>query len=120
MAEFPEFDIEAAARRINEANRREDERIAARRIAAQEEARRIATGLRAKDSGIRAVWGFGSVFETYRPFRMDSDIDLAIEGGDIVRLISVAEKSAFAVDLIDITDCEDEFARGIRARGRLL
>jgi len=120
MKEFPNFDIEAAARRINEANRREDELIAARRLAAREEARRIASVLRAKDSGIRLMWGFGSVFEEYRPFRMDSDIDLALEGGDILRLLSSAEGSAFKVDLIDISDRDDQFARWIRERGTLI
>ena len=120
MAAFPNFDIEAAARRINEANRREDEMTAARRMAAQEEARRIAATLREKDPGVRLIWGFGSVFETYRPFRMDSDIDLAIEGGDIVRLSSVAEDSAFKVDLVDIAGCDDQFARSIRTRGTSL
>jgi predicted nucleotidyltransferase len=117
---FPNFDVEAAARRINEANRKEDEMIATRRAAAQEEARRIAAELRARDPSIRSIWGFGSVFEAYRPFRMDSDIDLALEGGDIVRLFSTAEDSAFKVDLVDISGCEDEFARGIRERGTSL
>jgi hypothetical protein len=120
MAAFPNFDIEAAARRINEANRKEAEMTAARRIAAQEEARRIAAVLRAKGPNIRLIWGFGSVFEAYRPFRMDSDIDLAIEGGDILRLFSAAEDSTFKVDLIDISGCDDQFARGIRERGTLL
>jgi|GEM_PF-6624875 hypothetical protein len=87
MKEFPDFDIEAAARRKNEDNRKEDELITARRLAAQEEARRIAAVLRAKDSSIRLIWGFGSVFE---------------------------------VDLIDISDCDDQFAQGVRERRTLL
>ena len=120
MEAFPNFDIEAAARRINESNRKEDEMTAALRTAAREEARRMAAELRARDPNIRAIWGFGSAFEAYRPFRMDSDIDLALEGGDIARLVSTAEDSAFKVDLVDISGCEDEFARGIRERGTSL
>ena len=120
MTAFPNFDIEAAARRITAANRKEDEMTAARRIAAQQEARRIAAALRAKDPEVRLIWGFGSAFEAYRPFRMDSDIDLAIEGGDILRLLSIAEDSTFKVDLIDISGCEDRFAQVIRERGTLL
>jgi hypothetical protein len=120
MASFPNFDTEAAARRIKLANRKEDEKTAERRIAAFEEARRISAEFRAKDSSICRIWGFGSVFETYRPFRMDSDIDLALEGGDIAKLLSTAEDSNFKVDLIDISGCEDDFARGFRARGTLL
>ena len=117
---MPSFDIGAVARRFNEENRAEDAKAAARREAARVEARRLAAAMRAKDSGIRAIFGFGSTFEETRPYRMDSDIDLAIEGGDILRLLSVTEDSAFSVDLIDITGAEDEFAREIRARGMRL
>jgi len=120
MEAFPNFDIEAAAQRINKANRKADEMIAARRAAAREEARKMAAELRDRDPSIRAIWGFGSAFEAYRPFRMDSDIDLALEGGDIARLFSTTEGSAFKVDLVDISGCEDEFARGIRERGTSL
>jgi hypothetical protein len=51
---------------------------------------------------------------------MDSDIDLAVEGGDILKLISIAEASSFSVDLIDITDCDDEFARLLRESATLV
>lgn len=53
MVSFPQFDIEAAARRINEGNRKEDERAVARRKAAQAEARKIAAELRARDARLR-------------------------------------------------------------------
>jgi hypothetical protein len=82
---FQAFDIEAAARRINNENRKEDERAAARRKAAQLEARRI-----------------------------------AVEGGDVLELVSITEASSFAVDLIDISGAADEFARLVRAYGILL
>ena len=82
--------------------------------AAQIEARRIAAEFRALDASIRAIWCFGSTFDTSRPFRMDSDIDLAVEGGDFLKLVSIAEASSFSVDLIDIANCDDAFARMVR------
>lgn len=117
---LPNFDIEAAARRINKENRKEDERAAARRKAAQMEARRLAAEFRAGDATIRQVWCFGSTFNMSRPYRMDSDIDLAVEGGDILKLVSIAEASDFPIDLIDITDSNDEFARLVREYGTLI
>jgi hypothetical protein len=113
-------DIESIAGRINEENRGEDERAAARRIAAQAEAARIAAALRSGDPAIRRVWGFGSVFEASRRFRMDSDIDLAIEGGDLYRAVSVVGNSSFKVDVIDITDSSDSFAQLVREQGTIL
>ena len=64
--------------------------------------------------------GLHSAFEARHPFRMDSDIDLALEGGDILRLLSAAQDSAFKVDFVDISDSDDQFARWIRERGTLL
>lgn len=117
---FPNFDIEAAARRINEENRKEDERAAARRMAAQIEAWRLAAEFRAADATIRQVWCFGSTFDMSRPYRVDSDIDIAVEGGDILKLVLIAEASNFPVDLIDIADSRDEFARLVREYGMLI
>ena len=117
---FPGFDIEAAARRINTENRKEDEKTAVRRQAAQAEARRMATEFRAQDASVSTIWCFGSTFDMSRPYRMDSDIDIAVEGGELLKLISIAENSSFSVDLIDISGSDDEFARLIRKYGTLL
>jgi predicted nucleotidyltransferase len=111
------FDIAEAARRINSENREEAEQAAARRREAREEAVRIAAELRAKDPCIKGIWGFGSTFEPALPYRLDSDIDLAIEGGDIIALLAVAERARFKVDLVDIGDRDDYFARRIRSEG---
>jgi hypothetical protein len=111
------FDLEAAAARINTENRRENARTEERRQAARKEGERLASLLRKADPHIVKIWGFGSAFETGRPFRMDSDIDLALEGGDIVRLHSITLASPFKVDLVDITGREDGFARAVRSQG---
>jgi predicted nucleotidyltransferase len=120
MAMSPDFDLKAVAKRINEENRKEDERAALRRSEAHVEARRIAELLRMKDPGIRTIWGFGSTFEDSRPYRLDSDIDLAIEGGDILKLFSITEDSRFKIDLIDITGRDDGFAKMLRENGTRL
>lgn len=111
------FDLKRAAARVNEENRKETEREIARRAEARQEGRRLAASLRQADPKIARIWGFGSAFEDSRSFRMDSDIDLAIEGGDIVTLYSIVLSSPFKVDLIDITGKADEFAESIRERG---
>ena len=120
MGSLLDFDIAAASRRINNENREEDRLISARRAAAQDEGRRLSAAMREKDGAIERVWGFGSTFEDFRPYRMDSDIDLAIEGGDVLSLISITEASSFKVDLIDLTGREDDFARLLRERGTTL
>jgi hypothetical protein len=51
---------------------------------------------------------------------MDSDIDIAVEGGDILKLVPITEASSFSVDLLDISGADDEFARLVRAHGTLL
>jgi hypothetical protein len=117
MGAFDSFDFQAAGKRIAEENRAEDERIAQRRSSAVLEARSIAAALRERDPSIRAIWGFGSTFDVSRPYRLDSDIDLAIEGGDLLRLFAVTEGSSYRIDLVDIAGHFDEFANSIRARG---
>ena len=114
------FDIAEAIRRLNAENRDEERRIVERRRSALEEAQRLAAVMRAKEPGISAIYGFGSTFDGSRPYRMDSDIDLAIEGGDLVRLLSIVEDSEFKVDLVDIAGADDGFARAIRAGGTRL
>jgi hypothetical protein len=76
--------------------------------------------MRDSDPSITRIWGLGSTFEEFRPYRMDSDIDLAVEGGDILSLLSITEDSSFKVDLIDLTGRDDGFARLARERGTLL
>ena len=114
------FDLALAAARINAENRRESEKAAARRLEARKEGERLAALLRKADPHVVRIWGFGSVFEASRPFRMDSDIDLALEGGDIVALYSIVLDSPFKVDLVDITGQEDGFARAVQSFGMAL
>lgn len=122
------FDVQAVVRRIAEENREELRQIEQRRLEARKLGLSIAAAIRAADPEVRAVWGFGSTWEESRPYRLDSDIDLAIEGGDILGAWSLAEHlalvhqretgtkaAAFSVDVVDLRD--DPFSRLVREWG---
>ena len=114
------FDLDAAVARIQRDNLSYDRQCEQRRQRARIEAERLAEVLHAADPSLTHVWGFGSVFEKNRPFRPDSDLDLALEGGDFLRLQTLVGDSEFLVELIDITEATDPFARHIRNIGVLL
>lgn len=84
------------------------------------EAERLAELFARTDPSVVRVWGYGSAFERGRPFRLDSDLDLAVEGGDVARLQRLSDGSDFEVELVDITGQDDFFVRQIRAQGHLL
>jgi len=83
-------------------------------------ANRLARDLPQSDKNIVRIIGFGSLFEKNRNFTQNSDIDLAIEGGDILKLFGIVNEAPIKVDLVDITDKSDDFSRLVRERGILL
>ncbi len=115
-----EFDIKAAARRIRAKKEAERQEAQERRARAQEFGRRLAQRLGEADSRVVRVWGFGSTYETRRPYRLNSDLDIAVEGGDWFRLLDEIPPSEFEVSLIDLGDQRPEFIQMVRARGELL
>ncbi|MCF6334141.1 MAG: nucleotidyltransferase domain-containing protein [Spirochaetales bacterium] len=114
------IDVSAYANRLNRENDKYDKEMARRRREAKDEAERIASLLRSQDPEITQIWGFGSVFEDSRPFSENSDIDLALEGGNYFKAFKIVERSSFKIDLIDITDKDDSFASLIRKHGKPL
>jgi len=114
------INISAYANRLLNENEKYDREMTRRRLAAKKEASRIAVLLKAKDPKIKHIWGYGSVFENSRPFSANSDIDLAIEGGDYFKAFKIVERSSFKIDLIDITGTYDRFASNIRRHGKNL
>lgn len=114
------FQLEAAVERLRRENRRNREACDRRREQARLEGLRLAEVFGQNDSSVVRVWGYGSAFEKGRPFGLDSDLDLAVEGGEVLRLQRLVGDSPFEVELVDITDGEDFFARQIRRNGRLL
>jgi predicted nucleotidyltransferase len=69
---------------------------------------------------VKRIWGFGSTFEEWRPYRSDSDIDLAFEGGSTVDLEAALPGSEFHVSLVDLAEQDPAFASTVRSRSVLL
>jgi predicted nucleotidyltransferase len=92
--------IKGIVKRVKTTTAKSKRDTAAWLIKAQHEAKRLSTEI-AKLDGVRRVIHFGSS-ASGRNFRLDSDIDLAIEGGDVLEAMKVAESSAFRVEIVDI------------------
>ena len=95
----------------------------ARAAAAWREAQRLARILQ-DEFGAKRVWVFGSLAlqeKGCKRFRLDSDIDLAVEGIPAERFFSaygrILMSSDFAVDLIDASDCPSELRESILRDG---
>jgi len=99
-------------------NERETARIAVRLECARIEARTLALGLSA-DPKVSRVFFFGSA-STGRGFRLNSDIDLAVEGGDILSHVGLVEKSVFSVDIVDFLALPAPFRVAVESEGELL
>lgn len=92
--------IEAIVKSQKAENLKAEAALERRLTSARDEAGRLATAI-AQIPGVRKVLLFGSVARG-RPFAFDSDIDLAIEGGDILEAMAIVEASSFSVDVVDL------------------
>jgi predicted nucleotidyltransferase len=110
------FDPEPFVRHYREANAREEALIAERAARALDEAKRLAREIRAADQGVRGVILFGSLAEG-GPRRIDFDIDLALEGGDLYRALDIVEDSSFDVDLVSLERLHDHVRARILEKG---
>ena len=81
-------DVQKIASNLKLLNAAEDRKRSDRRARAQQAGQRAAQSIGAADPAILRVWGFGSTWETWRNYRMDSDIDLGLEGGDWSHAVS--------------------------------
>jgi predicted nucleotidyltransferase len=113
------FDPKPYAEGIMRLNAIEEERIREKAILAREEARRLASEIRERDGAVRSVFLFGSLAEG-GPRRLDFDIDLALDGGDLYRALDITEESSFPVDLVDLRLVPPELAARIREFGERL
>jgi predicted nucleotidyltransferase len=104
-------ELKAIVDRLN----RDNARAAAQAAEAQRNAfivaRELAEQMGAEDPSLRRVILFGSTVPGRR-YRVDSDIDLAIDGGDRTRLERLAMRIPQTVDIIEI----DDLRPGIRDR----
>ena len=113
-------ELKATARRMRRRSELRRREAAARRERAQEFGRVVAERLGAADATITRVWGFGSTYETSRPYRLNSDLDLAVEGGGHSALRDFDPDGEFEISLIELADQRTEFAEMVRSRGVLL
>ena len=110
------FDPSPFVEGIRRANAAEAEKIRERAFLAKEEALRLAAAIHERDSAVRSIFLFGSLAHG-QPKRLDFDIDLALEGGDLYRALDITEGSAFRVDLVDLRLLPERSAAQIREQG---
>ena len=69
-----------------------------RRAAARAHAEQLARKIASADPTVRRIWGFGSTFDVRLRFREYSDIDLAVDGGELPPGRSVSDREGKASD----------------------
>ncbi len=112
--------VKAAAARIRKRTREKEEQAAARRTRALQFARDLAVRLGEADYRVERIIGFGSTFETWRNYRMDSDIDLAVIGGDWFTLTGAIPSSEFEVSIVELNLQNEEFREYVLEHGEVL
>ena len=112
--------VKAAAYRIRRREREKERARAARRERARAWARDVAEHLGRTDPTLRKVIGFGSTFETWRPYRLNSDVDLGIVGGDWGLLSRSIPASEFGVSLVELELQNPEFKDYVLVHGVVL
>lgn len=112
--------VREAAKRLKKRYAEVEKRSAERRVRAQEFARALAPGIAATAPDVVRIIGFGSTFETWRPYRMDSDIDLGITGGDWFEAMRAVPESEFDVSIVPLDLQNPEFHDHVIARGTVL
>jgi hypothetical protein len=110
---------EEAARLRTARHTAREERLRARREQGRREAERLAREIGAADPSVMTIWGFGSVFEKWRNFREDSDLDLAAEGGTS-KAWKISQTSDWKVDWVELENQDPDFAEQIRKKGTVL
>ena len=113
-------DPKDAARKLMIRNAREQAELEARRALAQAEGRRLAQRILKEIPETKTVIGFGSTWELWRTYRKNSDIDLAIEGGDVLATMALVEESPIPVDVLDLSSCPAAMAQFILDHGVIL
>lgn len=101
---------------IMKLNQAEEKDIRIRAGLARDEARRLAESIRTRDGEVESVILFGSL-ALGEPKRIDFDIDLALEGGDIYKAMDAVEDSLFRVDLVDLRLLPEDMSSRIREVG---
>lgn len=112
--------VRQAAERLMERDRRRSRARAERRARAQAWAQHVAGRLAEADPSVRKIIGFGSTFEMWRSYRMNSDIDIGVIGGDWSRLVEAVPRSEFEVSLVELELQNEEFTDYVLQHGVVL
>jgi len=112
-------EVQAIVRRLNVENRRAQARAADAQRRAYETARELAARMGAEDSSLRRVILFGSTVPGGW-YRADSDIDLAVDGGDRPFLERLAAGVPWSVDIVQLDDLRPGIRDRVLAEGVLL
>ena len=91
-----------------------------RRTRARVFARKLAKDLALADPSVKMIVGFGSTFESWRSYRLDSDIDLGLYGGNWSLLWSLVPESEFAVSLVELELQPESFSEQVQMHGEIL
>ncbi len=113
------FDPRSYAAGLRRLNRREQERTAQRAVDARRVATQLAQHIGAQDPAVKRVYLFGSLNGGV-PRNSDFDIDLALDGGDVLRAMELAEESDFLVDVVSLQRLPTHVARKITNDGTIL
>lgn len=100
-------------------NRKDSRRLQERREDMLRDAERLAADMVRDVPGIRRIVLFGSLVRESAP-RSTSDIDLAIEGGNLAVAMRVAEASRFPVDVCELDSLRPAVAQRVAEGGRVL
>lgn len=114
------WQVREAAERLKKIRSRRDRDLEERRKRARKWGYAIAGQLGQADPSLKRVIGFGSVYETWRNFREDSDIDLAIQGGDWSYCTKILPSGEFKVSLVELDLQNQEFTDQVLAHGEVL
>ncbi|MFW5994530.1 MAG: nucleotidyltransferase family protein [Spirochaetia bacterium] len=113
------FNAERYASGLRRANEIERNTSTERARAARKAAVRLAERIAAADPHVSRIYLFGSLLNE-TPANPDFDIDLAIEGGDILAAIERCEEEDFKVDVLALERLPAHVQERIRHEGRLL
>lgn len=113
-------DPAVAAKRILARNEQERILLDLQRSETQAEGQQLARIILGKYPETIRIWGFGSTWEIWRNYHFSSDIDLAVEAGDIMTIFPVVECSRWKVDLVNLQEVPASFADFVRRNGTIL
>jgi len=95
------FDPSPYVEGLKRANEAERSAIDERARRARDEAGLLARRIGESDAAVRRIYLFGSLVDG-GPIRLNFDIDLACDGGDVYRAREIAEGSEFSVDIVEL------------------